>query len=83
MDFYTVAGIILILAVAVAVIAAARNYQHVRKDTGYHQGRYYRLRQHMGAFIGNREMNKLGMEEADGVVETNEEMFYYNESDKQ
>ena len=82
MDFYFIAGIVMILVVAAVVIAAARNYQKVREDTGYHKGRYYKLRQHMGAFIGNREMNKLGMEEADGVTATNEEMFYYNDSDR-
>lgn len=85
MDFYLIAGIVIIVLVAAAVIMAARRYQTVRAETGYHRGKFYRLRQHMGAFMGNYQMNKLGMddENAPDRTETDELMFYYSESDQQ
>ena len=80
MDSYMILSIMIVLVVMAAVIAAARIYQKVRLDTGYHQGRFYRLLQHMGAFMGNHHMNKLGMENEDGRIETDEEMFYFSDS---
>ena len=84
MDFELIAGIVIILLVATAVVMIARRYQTVREETGYHQGKFYRLRQHIGAYMGNYQMNRLGMdnETAEGRTESDELMFYYSENDQ-
>ena len=81
MDIYMIASIVIILVVIIAVIAAGRLYQRVRRDTGYHQGKFYMRRQHMGAFFGNHQMNRLGVKDDDGRIETDEDMFLFSESE--
>ena len=82
MDIYMIASIVIILVVIIAVIAAGRLYQRVRQDTGYHQGKFYMRRQHMGAFFGNHQMNRLGVKD-DGRIETDEDMFLFSESENE
>ena len=84
-DIELILGVMMMVAVAAAVILIARRYQRVREKTGYQRGRYYRFRQHMGAFFGNKQMNKLGLgnENSDGRIETNDEMFYFSEKNKE
>lgn len=82
-DFYMIATLVMILVVIIAVIAAGRLYQRVRQDTGYHQGKFYMRRQHMGAFFGNHQMNRLGVKDNDGRIETDEEMFLFSESENE
>lgn len=82
MDFYMMIGIVIMLVVAAVVVAVARHYQTVREETGYKRGRYYRFGQHMGSAVGNYQMDRLGVKENDGSVETDEKMFYFTESDK-
>lgn len=84
MDFYWIAGSVIILVVVVAVITGIRRYQKVRVEEGYHAGKFYRLGQHTGAFAGNYQMNKLGVDQdgSDNRVETDEEMYLFSESDK-
>ena len=83
MNLELILGIVIILVVAAVVILAARIYQREREKTGYHQGRYYRRNQHIGAFLGNYFMNKDGMgdENSDGRIETDEEMFLFSDKE--
>ena len=85
MDIYTIAGLILMLAVMAAIVAAVRYYQKVRVNTGYHSGKFYRRGQHTGAFAGNYQMNKLGVMDGntDDRVETDEEMYLFSDAEKQ
>lgn len=85
MDFYAIAGIILFVAVAAALVAWARHYQKVREKTGYKKGQMYTLGQHTGAFAGNYQMNKLGATDGNAKdrVDTDEEMFVFSDGDKQ
>lgn len=82
MDFYVISGIMIILVVIAALIVAMRRYQRVREDTGYKRGKYYKRGQHMGAYIGNYHMDEMGIAEDEGRTESDEEMFYFSESDK-
>ena len=84
MDFYTIAGIIIIFVVVVAVIASVRHYQKVRVETGYHAGKFYRRGQHTGAFAGNYQMDKLGVDDSSSGnrVETDEEIYLFSDKDK-
>ena len=81
---YVMLSIAIMVAVATIVIFVARRYQRVRVETGYHTGRFYNLRQHIGAFLGNYAMDQYGVGngETDGRVDTNEEMFYFSDSDQ-
>ena len=59
MDIYMIASIVIILVVIIAVIAAGRLYQKVRRDTGYHQGKFYMRKKGIGIFRkGYQERNK-------------------------
>jgi len=82
MEWEFVLGIVIILVVIVALIVAMRRYQRVREDTGYKRGKFYKRGQHMGAYIGNYHMDEMGLAKDEGRTESDEEMFYYSESDK-
>ena len=82
MDYYTIAGIVIIVLVVTGVIASVRMYQRVRVKEGYQPGKFYRIGQHTGAFAGNYQMKKLGVMDGntDDKVETDEEMYLFSES---
>ncbi len=82
MEWEFILGIVIILVVIAALIVAMRRYQRIREDTGYKRGKFYKRGQHMGAYIGNYHMDEMGLEKDGGRTESDEEMFYYSESDK-
>ena len=83
MDFYTIAGIIIMVLVIAAAIVAMRKYQKDRVKEGYKYGKFYRLGQHTGAFVGNYHMNKMGVfdDDSGNRVETDAEMYLFTDSD--
>ena len=84
MDSYLIGGIVIMVAVMTIIVLVMRHYQNIREETGYHKGKFYQLRQHMGAFIGNAHMNKIGSGEdfSDQRVDQDEEMFLFSDTDK-